>query len=91
MNVSPRAGQPADSLMLVNPSNPVTAYYIDVSDSSVSEQGTENIYEIYAESFWGADHLRRILEEAQTIVGDALAASPQQPGSPSEPTLKEHL
>ena len=36
--------------------------------------GTENIYKIYAESFQGADHLRRILEEAQTIVSDALAA-----------------
>ncbi len=37
---------------------------------------TENIYKIYAESFQGADHLRRILEEAQTIVSDALAAAP---------------
>ena len=36
--------------------------------------GTENIYKIYAESFRGADHLRRILEEAQAIVNDALAA-----------------
>ena len=36
--------------------------------------GTENIYKIYAESFRGADHLRQILEEAQTIVSDALAA-----------------
>jgi phosphoglucomutase len=35
--------------------------------------GTENIYKIYAESFRGADHLRRILEEAQVIVNDALA------------------
>jgi phosphoglucomutase len=35
--------------------------------------GTENIYKIYAESFRGADHLRRILEEAQTIVNDAIA------------------
>jgi phosphoglucomutase len=40
--------------------------------------GTENIYKIYAESFRGADHLRRILEEAQTIVNDALAAAPQR-------------
>jgi phosphoglucomutase len=39
--------------------------------------GTENIYKIYAESFRGADHLRRILEEAQTIVSDALAAAPR--------------
>jgi phosphoglucomutase len=38
--------------------------------------GTEDIYKIYAESFRGAEHLRRILEEAQTIVNDALAAAP---------------
>jgi phosphoglucomutase len=41
--------------------------------------GTEDIYKIYAESFKGADHLRRILEEAQTIVGEALKESPQKP------------
>ena len=34
--------------------------------------GTENIYKIYAESFKGVDHLRRIQEEAQTIVNNAL-------------------
>jgi phosphoglucomutase len=34
--------------------------------------GTEDIYKIYAESFSGGDHLRRIAEEAQTIVDDAL-------------------
>jgi phosphoglucomutase len=37
--------------------------------------GTENIYKIYAESFQGADHLHRILDEAQMIVSDTLAAS----------------
>jgi phosphoglucomutase len=41
--------------------------------------GTEDIYKIYAESFRGADHLGRILEEAQTIVGEALASPPQDP------------
>ena len=35
--------------------------------------GTEDIYKIYAESFRGEDHLRRLIEEAQTIVGNALA------------------
>jgi phosphoglucomutase len=35
--------------------------------------GTEDIYKVYAESFRGADHLQRILEEAQIIVNDALA------------------
>ena len=34
--------------------------------------GTEDIYKIYAESFLGADHLKRIQEEAQTIVSDTL-------------------
>jgi phosphoglucomutase len=37
--------------------------------------GTEDIYKIYAESFRGADHLHRILAEAQTIVGAALVAA----------------
>ena len=34
--------------------------------------GTENIYKIYAESFLGEDHLRRIVAEAQAIVDTAL-------------------
>jgi phosphoglucomutase len=39
--------------------------------------GTEDIYKLYAESFRGADHLRRILEEAQATVNDALTAAPE--------------
>jgi phosphoglucomutase len=42
--------------------------------------GTEDIYKIYAESFQGADHLRRILEEAQTIVSATLSASSGKDG-----------
>jgi len=37
----------------------------------------------------GADHLRRILKEAQILAGDALAASPQQPGIPPKMDSKE--
>ena len=37
--------------------------------------GTENIYKVYAESFRGADHLRRIQDEAGTIINDAFAAA----------------
>jgi phosphoglucomutase len=51
--------------------------------------GIENINKIYAESFHGADHLRRTIEEAQAIVSDTLAASPQQPGITSETNVKE--
>jgi phosphoglucomutase len=35
---------------------------------------TENIYKIYAESFRDENHLRCIVDEAQAIVNDALAA-----------------
>jgi len=35
--------------------------------------GTEEIYKIYAESFLGPDHLRRIEDEAQRIVAETLA------------------
>jgi len=37
--------------------------------------GTEDIYKIYAESFLGEEHLRRIIEEAQKLVSDTLAAA----------------
>jgi phosphoglucomutase len=35
--------------------------------------GTENVYKIYAESFLGESHLERIIDEAQSVVGRALA------------------
>ena len=58
---------------------------------SARPSGTEDIYKIYAESSRGADYSHRILEEAQMIVSDTLAASPQQPGILSETELKEIL
>jgi phosphoglucomutase len=48
--------------------------------------GTEDIYKIYAESFAGADHLRRILEEAQTLVDAALATATHQPEKAAKET-----
>ncbi|MEO6754656.1 MAG: alpha-D-glucose phosphate-specific phosphoglucomutase, partial [Opitutus sp.] len=53
--------------------------------------GTENIYKIYAESFRGADHLHRLLAEAQTTINEALGVSPQKLESPFEPKLMEKL
>ncbi len=37
--------------------------------------GTEDVYKTYAESFLGAEHLERILGEAEGIVQDALRES----------------
>ena len=41
---------------------------------AVRPSGTEDVYKLYAESFRGSDHLRRIQEEAQAITRTALAA-----------------
>jgi phosphoglucomutase len=37
--------------------------------------GTEDVYKLYAESFLGPDHLRKIQEQAQAIVDQALHAA----------------
>jgi phosphoglucomutase len=37
--------------------------------------GTEDVYKIYAESFLGKDHLRRIQEEARAVVSKAFQAA----------------
>jgi phosphoglucomutase len=50
--------------------------------------GTESIYKIYAESFQGTDHLRRILEEAQAIVSDTLAPAKNHPRKPGNETVE---
>jgi phosphoglucomutase len=34
--------------------------------------GTEDVYELYAESFRGKEHFNRIQEEAQGLIGKAL-------------------
>jgi phosphoglucomutase len=46
--------------------------------------GTEDIYKIYAESFRGPEHLQRLLDEAQTIVSNAIAQA-----VPSRTTAQE--
>ena len=48
--------------------------------------GTEDIYKIYAESFHDEAHLRRLIREAQGIVGAALAAT-----RPTQRLLGNHL
>jgi phosphoglucomutase len=37
--------------------------------------GTEDVYKLYAESFLGADHLRRIQEEAKTLIERVFSSS----------------
>jgi phosphoglucomutase len=76
------AGEKIQSVLTVAPGNgaPIGGLKVIAENSwfAVRPSGTENIYKIYGESFRGADHLRRILEEAQTIVSHALAVVPEQ-------------
>jgi phosphoglucomutase len=73
------AGEKVQAILTTAPGNGASIGGLKVAAENgwfaARPSGTEDIYKIYAESFRGADHLRLILEEAQTIVSDALAAS----------------
>ena len=47
------------------------------AEFSGDPNASEEVYKIYAESFQGEDHLRRMLEEAQVLIGKAFAAAAQ--------------
>jgi phosphoglucomutase len=74
------AGEKIQSVLTIAPGNGALIGGLKVIAKSgwfaARPSGTEDIYKIYAESFQGAEHLRSILEEAQTIVSDALAVVP---------------
>ena len=73
------AGEKIECILTKAPGNGAAIGGLKVTTGSgwfaARPSGTEDIYKIYAESFRGADHLRRILAEAQTIVSAALEAS----------------
>jgi phosphoglucomutase len=74
------AGEPIQSILTQAPGNGAAIGGLKVIAEhgwfAARPSGTEDIYKVYAESFLGADHLQRVLSEAQGIVGDALAAAP---------------
>jgi len=73
------AGEPIRAKLTRAPANnePIGGLKV-VADNgwfAARPSGTENIYKVYAESFLGPDHLRRIQAEAGTIIDDAFAAA----------------
>ena len=70
------AGEKIDSVLTNAPGNgaPIGGLKVMAKDGwfAARPSGTESIYKIYAESFQGKDHLRRLQDEAQTIVSDAI-------------------
>ena len=72
------AGRPITARLTTAPGNgaPIGGLKI-VTDRgwfAARPSGTEDVYKLYAESFDGPAHLRKIQEEAQAIVGAALAS-----------------
>lgn len=77
------AGEPIEAILTHAPGNgaPLGGLKVVAENGwfAARPSGTEDIYKIYVESIRGTDHLRRILDEAQTIVSDAVAeAVPQK-------------
>ena len=71
------AGDPIRALLTTAPSNGASIGGLKVVTSegwfAARPSGTEAVYKLYAESFRGRDHLRRIQEEAQTLISRVFA------------------
>ncbi len=70
------AGEPVTDILTRAPANDAAIGGVKVVTDNgwfaARPSGTEDIYKIYAESFVGEEHLRRIQDEAQAIVSAAL-------------------
>ena len=72
------AGEPITGKLTTAPGNGAAIGGLKVTTANgwfaARPSGTENVYKIYAESFAGEAQLARIVEEAQSIVDNALGA-----------------
>jgi phosphoglucomutase len=79
IHASDLAGEKVEQILTNAPgdANPIGGIKVSAKNGwfAARPSGTEEIYKIYAESFLGQDHLRKIEEEAQTIVSDTLTRS----------------
>jgi phosphoglucomutase len=71
------AGDPTEAVLTTAPGNGAAIGGVKVVTAfgwfAARPSGTEAVYKLYAESFRGRDHLRRIQDDAQAIVSGALA------------------
>jgi phosphoglucomutase len=71
------AGEPLTGVLTSAPGNgaPIGGLKVTAEHGwfAARPSGTENVYKVYAESFLGEAHLQRVIEEAQRLVGAALA------------------
>jgi phosphoglucomutase len=77
VHISELAGDPIDAVLTQAPGNQAPIGGVKVVSKNgwfaARPSGTEDIYKIYAESFRDEQHLRTLLQEAQSIVDAALA------------------
>jgi phosphoglucomutase len=77
IKVSELAGDPIQTMLTTAPGNGAAIGGLKVVTAqgwfAARPSGTEEVYKLYAESFRSGEHLRRIQEQAQTLVSDALA------------------
>jgi phosphoglucomutase len=71
------AGEKVERVLTQAPGdgNPLGGIKVMTANSwfAARPSGTEDVYKIYAESFLGEDHLRRVQREAQALVDEVLA------------------
>ncbi len=84
------AGEKIKTIITQAPGNQASIGGLKVETESgwfaVRPSGTEDIYKIYGESFRGKNHLKRILDEAQSIINDVIASGLQSETHQKEKT-----
>ena len=79
VRITELAGEPIDQIVTHAPGNDAPIGGVKVASRggwfAARPSGTEDIYKIYAESFHDAQHLDRLIAEAQLIVDAALAGA----------------
>jgi phosphoglucomutase len=73
------AGEKIEAMLTTAPGNgsPIGGLKVVTANGwfAARPSGTEEVYKLYAESFLGEDHLRRIQQEAQKIIAQAFASA----------------
>ncbi|HSC64176.1 MAG TPA: alpha-D-glucose phosphate-specific phosphoglucomutase, partial [Caldimonas sp.] len=84
LGASELAGERIETVLVSAPGNGAAIGGIKVIAKAgwyaARPSGTEDIYKIYAESFAGAEHLKRILKEAQAVVDRAIGSGAAKGG-----------
>jgi phosphoglucomutase len=80
------AGEPIEAMLTKAPANgaPIGGLKVTTKNGwfAARPSGTENVYKIYAESFLGEDHLRRIQKEAQALISKTFESATAAAAAP---------